>query len=236
MTVRLQLVIDCRKPDPLAHFWAAALGYELEPPPGGFATWDDYWRDVGVVEEELGLGQDCIVDPDRTARASGCRSSLIARHQVSRNSASQGVALRSFIGAGSGTPAAYIEDVLKRVMVVVLLGCLGLTAGLAFGTFSTHQPRIHFSTGPAPNICQHHSRVFSPSDLRPHHPTEHHLKSPSSFGPKGQCLVSLVKSPAVIVDSAPWLPIGGYVLLGLLAGLSAAIGFLVPPKSRASAF
>lgn len=65
MTVRFQLVIDCREPEPLAHFWAAALGYELEPPPGGFATWDDYWRDAGVGEEELGLGQDCIVDPDR---------------------------------------------------------------------------------------------------------------------------------------------------------------------------
>jgi hypothetical protein len=25
---------------------------------------------------------------------------------------------------------------------------------------------------------------------------------------------------------------GGYVLLGLLAGLSAALGFLVPPRSR----
>ena len=27
---------------------AAALGYEFEPVPAGFATWDDYWRDVGV--------------------------------------------------------------------------------------------------------------------------------------------------------------------------------------------
>jgi len=30
----------------------------------GFATWDDYWRDVGVGEEDLGIGQDCIIDPD----------------------------------------------------------------------------------------------------------------------------------------------------------------------------
>jgi len=65
MAVRFQLVIDCAEPELLARFWAAALGYELEPPPAGFATWDDYWRDVGVGEEDLGIGQDCIVDPER---------------------------------------------------------------------------------------------------------------------------------------------------------------------------
>ena len=64
MAVRFQLVIDCRDPEPLARFWAAALGYEFEPPPEGFATWDDYWRDVGVGEEDLGIGQDRITDPN----------------------------------------------------------------------------------------------------------------------------------------------------------------------------
>ena len=63
MANRFQLVIDCRDPEPLARFWAAALGYEFEPPPDGFPTWDDYWRDVGVPEEELGLGEDSIIDP-----------------------------------------------------------------------------------------------------------------------------------------------------------------------------
>ncbi len=64
MAARFQLVIDCRDPEPLATFWAAALRYEFEPPPEGFAHWDDYWRDVGVSEDDLGLGQDRIVDPD----------------------------------------------------------------------------------------------------------------------------------------------------------------------------
>jgi hypothetical protein len=63
MAVSFQLVIDCADPKPLARFWAAALGYELEPPPDGFASWDAYWRDVGVPEDELGTGADCIVDP-----------------------------------------------------------------------------------------------------------------------------------------------------------------------------
>src|SRR5579859_4365821 len=46
MPVRFQLVIDCQDPGLLARFWAAALGYVLEPPPEGFATWDD-WRRGG---------------------------------------------------------------------------------------------------------------------------------------------------------------------------------------------
>ncbi len=64
MAAIFQLVIDCADPEPLARFWAAALGYEFEPPPEGFGTWDDYWRDVGVPEEDLGIGEDRIVDPE----------------------------------------------------------------------------------------------------------------------------------------------------------------------------
>ncbi|MDR2986174.1 MAG: VOC family protein [Nocardiopsaceae bacterium] len=64
MPVRYQLVIDCADPDTLSRFWAAALGYELTPPPDGFASWDDFYRDIGVPEEELGAGADRISDPD----------------------------------------------------------------------------------------------------------------------------------------------------------------------------
>ncbi len=64
MTVRYQLVVDCTDPQLLASFWAGALGYELEPPPDGFATWDDWRREIGLPEEELGSGADSIIDPD----------------------------------------------------------------------------------------------------------------------------------------------------------------------------
>ena len=67
MAASFQLVIDCADPEPLARFWAAALGYVLEPPPDGFASWDAYWRDVGVPEDELGGGADSIVDPSGQA-------------------------------------------------------------------------------------------------------------------------------------------------------------------------
>lgn len=63
MAVRFQLVIDCANPDRLARFWAAALGYELAPPPAGFATWNDFYRKLGIPEEELVDGADRISDP-----------------------------------------------------------------------------------------------------------------------------------------------------------------------------
>jgi hypothetical protein len=64
MPVRYQLVIDCADPDLLSRFWAAALGYELAPAPAGFATWNDYYRELGVPEGELVDGADRISDPD----------------------------------------------------------------------------------------------------------------------------------------------------------------------------
>jgi hypothetical protein len=64
MAIPFQLVLDCADPGPLAHFWAEALGYVVAPPPDGFDTWDDWYRSVGVPEEELGIGDDRIVDPD----------------------------------------------------------------------------------------------------------------------------------------------------------------------------
>lgn len=64
MPVRFQLVIDCAGPDRLARFWAAALGYELAPAPAGFATWNDFYREPGVPEEELADGADRISDPE----------------------------------------------------------------------------------------------------------------------------------------------------------------------------
>lgn len=64
MTVRFQVVIDCHDPGKLVPFWGSALGYRPEPPPQGFAGWADYWRDMGISEEDLRgvTGPESIVD------------------------------------------------------------------------------------------------------------------------------------------------------------------------------
>ena len=64
MATRIQVTIDCAEPGRLARFWADALGYRLEEPPDGFATWQDYWVSRGLPPEEVGDGYDSIVDPE----------------------------------------------------------------------------------------------------------------------------------------------------------------------------
>jgi hypothetical protein len=42
----VQVTFDCADPAALAEFWAQVLGYEVQPPPPGFDTWDaalDAW-------------------------------------------------------------------------------------------------------------------------------------------------------------------------------------------------
>jgi hypothetical protein len=67
MAHRIQLVIDCHLSARQVEFWALALGYQPEPPPLGFDTWNDYWRHLKVPEEELETDRDScdsIVDPE----------------------------------------------------------------------------------------------------------------------------------------------------------------------------
>ncbi|HEY0637404.1 MAG TPA: VOC family protein [Pseudonocardiaceae bacterium] len=65
--MELQLTFDCADPRGMVVFWAEALGYVPEPPPGGAATWREYWLDMGVPPEELpgGAGEtpESLVDP-----------------------------------------------------------------------------------------------------------------------------------------------------------------------------
>jgi len=66
VAVTWQLVIDCADPGRMVRFWGPAIAYVPAPPPQGHATWTDFYRSVGVPEEELadaGDGTDSIVDP-----------------------------------------------------------------------------------------------------------------------------------------------------------------------------
>ncbi|MFD8814589.1 VOC family protein [Streptomyces sp. NPDC059627] len=46
-TIRqFQVTFDCAEPERLARFWWEVLGYEVPPPPKGFATWDEYERSL----------------------------------------------------------------------------------------------------------------------------------------------------------------------------------------------
>jgi catechol 2,3-dioxygenase-like lactoylglutathione lyase family enzyme len=63
MATSIQVVLDCADPDRLARFWAEALGYKLQDPPQGFATWEAFLREQGVPESEWNSAS-AVVDPD----------------------------------------------------------------------------------------------------------------------------------------------------------------------------
>jgi catechol 2,3-dioxygenase-like lactoylglutathione lyase family enzyme len=58
----IQVTFDCADPAALAAFWAEALGYRIQDPPGGFATWDEALEAWGVPRERWNEAS-AVVDP-----------------------------------------------------------------------------------------------------------------------------------------------------------------------------
>ncbi len=52
MTRDVQITFDCADPARLAAFWAEALGYQVQPPPAGFDSWDAALEAFGVPPEQ----------------------------------------------------------------------------------------------------------------------------------------------------------------------------------------
>jgi hypothetical protein len=63
MVSSIQIVVDCADPAALAAFWATALGYKLQDPPDGFASWPEWLEAQGVPEEQWNSAS-AVVDPD----------------------------------------------------------------------------------------------------------------------------------------------------------------------------
>jgi catechol 2,3-dioxygenase-like lactoylglutathione lyase family enzyme len=50
-TVReVQVTFDCADPGALCQFWVEVLGYQLQPPPPGFDSWEAFLDEIGVPE------------------------------------------------------------------------------------------------------------------------------------------------------------------------------------------
>ena len=60
-----QVTFDCGDPGALAAFWAEVLGYRIQDPPAGFATWDAALEAFGVPPERRN-DASAIVDPTGT--------------------------------------------------------------------------------------------------------------------------------------------------------------------------
>ncbi|WP_214104873.1 VOC family protein [Acrocarpospora catenulata] len=59
----VQITFDCADPAGLAAFWAEALGYRLQDPPAGFASWEQALEAMGVPPERRN-DASAVVDPE----------------------------------------------------------------------------------------------------------------------------------------------------------------------------
>jgi hypothetical protein len=62
MAREVQVTIDCSDPARLAAFWASALDCVVQPPPGGFGTWEEALDAWGVPAEHRN-DRSAVVDP-----------------------------------------------------------------------------------------------------------------------------------------------------------------------------
>ncbi len=65
MATGIQVVFDAADPDKIAHFWAEALGYILQPPPEGYESWEQLLAEMGVPQSEWDKAS-AVVDPGGT--------------------------------------------------------------------------------------------------------------------------------------------------------------------------
>lgn len=63
MPTSFQVVIDCGDPARVARFWAAALGYVLQPPPAGHESWEAFLEATGVPTEDWNRAS-AVIDPE----------------------------------------------------------------------------------------------------------------------------------------------------------------------------
>ena len=59
----VQCTFDCADPAGMAAFWAEALGYQLQDPPGGFESWEHALDAMGVPPERRN-DASAVLDPE----------------------------------------------------------------------------------------------------------------------------------------------------------------------------
>jgi hypothetical protein len=65
MAQGFQVTFDAHNPQLLAEFWAVALGYELQPPPPGFESWEVFADRMEIPPEDRDA-MSAVVDPEGT--------------------------------------------------------------------------------------------------------------------------------------------------------------------------
>jgi hypothetical protein len=105
MATSIQVVIDCADPARLASFWAEVLGYKVQDPPPGFATWEAWLKAQGIPEDQWNSAS-AIVDP------AGQGPRVFFQRVPEPKSVKNRVHLDVNVGGGHATP---LEERRRRV-------------------------------------------------------------------------------------------------------------------------
>jgi predicted enzyme related to lactoylglutathione lyase len=63
VSTRIQVTFDCADPGALAGFWCEALGYQIQEPPAGYESWQQWLREQDIPEEQWN-DVSAAIDPD----------------------------------------------------------------------------------------------------------------------------------------------------------------------------
>ncbi|WP_432563657.1 VOC family protein [Kineococcus sp. SYSU DK003] len=63
MAREFQVTFDCADPAAVAGFWAEVLGYQVQPPPPPFGSWDEALEALGVPPQHRN-DASALVDPE----------------------------------------------------------------------------------------------------------------------------------------------------------------------------
>ena len=109
MSTPIQVTFNCADPDRLAHFWAEMLGYQLDSPPEGFDSWEEWLTEHGVPESEWN-SKSAIADPD------GAGARIFFQRVPEQKQAKNRVHLDVNAGGPRGTP---VDERRNRVDAAV---------------------------------------------------------------------------------------------------------------------
>ena len=127
--VTVQVVIDCADPGGLARFWAEVLGYRFEPPPPGFASWEEWAEAEGIPPERWNDSAVLVGDGPRiffqrvpTPKPEKNRLHLdVKRHRrgdpIERRRAEVDAFADRLVGLGGARVAGHEEDGLYWVVM-----------------------------------------------------------------------------------------------------------------------
>ena len=127
MASQVQVVIDAADPAAVAEFWAAALGYVVQPPPPGFDSWADFLRQAGVPED-LWDSRSAVVDPE--GRGPRIFIQKVPEPKTSKNR------VHLDVQVGAGVEPADRREVVARE--VERLTGLGASRGQVFDEMGEH--------------------------------------------------------------------------------------------------